>query len=141
MRGELDEKIRSYLHALSRSEANKNDEVISQGKALYASLISPVESYLDSSLLLCIVPADTLSFLPFAALVSPTSGRYLVEDYALQTAPSATIYISASQQAEKRAANKSERLLIVGNPHFDREQFADLPDLPGAKREAEEIAH
>jgi CHAT domain-containing protein len=36
---------------------------------------------------------------------------------------------------------ESERLLIVGNPRFDREQFEGLPDLPGAEREAKEIAN
>jgi CHAT domain-containing protein len=140
-RDELDEKIRAYLRALSRTEGNRNDEIIRQGKALYAILIDPVESYLDRSVLLCIVPDDMLSFLPFAALVSPTSGRYLVEDFTLGTAPSATIFINASRQPEQRTRNNSERLLIVGNPHFDREQFVNLPDLPGAKREAEEIAN
>jgi len=138
-RSELDGMIRSQLRTMSRADA-ESDEVVRQAKELYATLISPIESELDSDLLLCIVPDDSLNFLPFAALVSPTSGRYLIEDYTLQTAPSATVFISSSQQAEQRASNKSERLLIVGNPHFDREQFVDLPDLPSAEREAEKIA-
>lgn len=138
-RDELDKKIQSYLRTLSRATKDNNDEIIHQAKALYGDLIAPVESYLDRRLLLCIVPDKNLSFLPFTALVSPASGRYLIEDFTLQTAPSATIFIKASQQAEQKALNKTEQALIVGNPYFDREQFADLPDLPGALREAEQI--
>jgi CHAT domain-containing protein len=139
-RDELDEKIRGYVRALSRATDKSDEEIKQQGKALYEKLIAPIEDYLDSRLL-CIVPDKNLSLLPFAALVSPKSGRFLVEDYTLQTAPSATIFIKASQQAEQKASNKTnEQALIVGNPSFDREQFADLPDLPGARREAEGIA-
>lgn len=139
-RGDLDAKIKRYLRVVTKPGTNNNEEVISLGKELYASLISPIAGKLDGNLQLCIVPDDNLSFLPFAALISPTSGRYLVEDFALETAPSATIFINSSQQAEQRVANKTERLLVVGNPQFDREQFVDLSDLPGAAREAEAIA-
>lgn len=140
-RDELDEKIQSYLRALSRPSAGvSDDEIKQQGKALYDKLIAPVEGYLDSRVL-CIVPDKNLSFLPFAALVSPKSGRFLIEDYKLQTTPSATIFIKASQHAEQKSATRSnEHALIVGNPNFDRKQFADLSDLPGAVREAEQIA-
>ena len=139
-RNELEQKIRSYLRALSGGHTNNNDEVISRAKELYTTLVGPTESYLNSSLQLCIVPDDNLNFLPFAALVSPASGRYLVEDFTLETSPSATTFITGSEQAKLREQNRPERLLIVGNPHFDREQFVDLPDLPGSEREAEKIA-
>jgi len=140
-RDELDEKIHRFLRALDRIPTyESNDEIIELAKELYVNLIAPVEGYLDSGLQLCVVPDKNLSFLPFTALVSPTSGKYLVEDYTLQTAPSATIFIKASQQAEQKAWNRTEQALIVGNPYFDREQFAKLPDLPGALREAEKIA-
>lgn len=139
-RNELDEKIRSYLRSLSGDQANNNDEVLRQAKDLYSTLVAPVEGYLNSSLQLCIVPDHDINFLPFAALVSPVSGRYLVEDFTLETSPSATTFITGSEQAKLRQQSGPERLLIVGNPHFDREQFADLPDLPGAEREAEKVA-
>ena len=136
---ELDKKISDYLQALTRASNNK-DQIIAQAKELYVALIGPIEKYLDKSLVLCVVPDKNLSFLPFAALVSPASGRHLIEDYAIQVAPSATIFIKTSQQAEKLLANKSEQALVVGNPYFDREQFRELPDLPQARREAEQVA-
>lgn len=136
---ELDKKISDYLQSLTRA-TNNNDQIINQGRALYQDLIGPIERYLDKRLVLCVVPDKNLSFLPFAALVSPASGRHLIEDYMIQIAPSATIFIKTSQRAEQLLANKSEQALVVGNPYFDREQFRGLPDLPQAQREAEKIA-
>lgn len=136
---ELDKKISHYLQALTRASTN-NDQIVDQGKVLYHDLIGPIERYLDRRLVLCVVPDKNLSFLPFAALVSPASGRHLIEDYIIQIAPSATIFVNTSQRAEQLLANKSEQALVVGNPYFDREQFRGLPDLPQAQREAEQIA-
>jgi CHAT domain-containing protein/Tfp pilus assembly protein PilF len=139
-RNELAEKIRSYVAALSGRKATSEEQVLSQAKDLYAILIGPVEGYLNSNLQLCIVPDDSLNFLPFAALISPSSGRYLVENFTLETSPSATTFVSVTEQAKLRSEREPERLLIVGNPSFDREQFINSPNLPGAKREAEQIA-
>jgi len=133
--GELDQKISDYQQALKRG-SNDSEQL---AKTLYRDLVGPIESYLDKRLVLCIVPDKNLSFLPFAALMSPVSGRYLIEDYTLQVAPSATIFIKTSQRAEQLEANKSEQALVVGNPYFDRAQFSGLPDLPAAAREAEKI--
>lgn len=138
-RGELDEKIRKFSQMLAHPDSKQNEELNNLAKELHTILIKPVESYLDSGRQIAIVPDDNLSFVPFVALVSPTSGKYLIEDYTLQIASSATLFISSSAQAE-RGKIDSEQLLIVGNPRFDRKQFADLPDLPGAEREAREIA-
>jgi len=139
-RDELNKEIRNYLSLLSGVARSKTDNPASQAKELYASLISPVERYLSPGLQLCIVPDDELNFLPFAALVSPGSGRYLIEDYTLEISPSATVFITNSEQAKERAKGGSERVLVVGDPHFDREKFADLRGLPAARREAEEVA-
>ena len=140
--GELDKKIGDYLRAIAPSSSN-SEGILDQAKALYDVLIGPIEQHLDKRLILCIVPDKNLNFLPFSALVSPASGKHLIEDYTIQVAPSATIFIKTSQQAEQLQANRSnnsEQALVVGNPYFDRQQFSGLPDLPSARREAEKIA-
>ena len=133
-RDDLNQETERYLQLLTRASPNM-DEVTSQAKKLYAALIRPAEGYLNRSLQLCIIPDGQLNLLPFASLVSPDTGRYLIEDYTLQAAPSATVFITSSENAKLRQPVGSERLLAVGNP-----RFADLPDLPSAKREADEIA-
>jgi CHAT domain-containing protein len=136
---DLDKKVSNYLQLLTRG-SNNGDQIVNQAKELYGELIGPVEKHLDNGRELCIVPDKNLSFLPFAALVSPASGKYLIEDYTIQIAPSATIFIKTSQQAEQLLKNKPEHALVVGNPYFDRQQFKELPDLPAAGREAEKVA-
>jgi CHAT domain-containing protein len=138
----LDETVRRYRDLLLRSPADKSSELPTLARQLYENLITPVESrgYLKSDRQLCIVPDKSLNFLPFAALVSPETGRYLIESFAVQMAPSATIFVMSSQSAEKRSRRSTESLLSVGNPRFDRAAFSGLPDLPAAAREAQQVA-
>ena len=135
----LNQKTKQYLYLLTRASPNKG-EVMSMARELYTALIRPVEAYLNKDLQLCVVPDDKLNFLPFASLVSPDTGRYLIDDFTLQIAPSATVFVTSSENAKLRPPLSTERLLVVGNPRFDRKSFGDLPDLPSAKHEAEEIA-
>lgn len=135
-RAELDRKVENHVDALLR----RRERVADTAKELYAVLISPIEAHLKGNLQISIIPSDNLNFVPFAALISPNSGRHLIQDYALAVAPSATIFVRASEQASRKTNVNSERLLVVGNPNFDRERFANLPDLPAATREAEAIA-
>jgi len=138
---ELEGKIHRYRNAVVRNRGSGGEELAVIARDLYANLISPVEDrgYLDAGLQLCIVPDKSLNFLPFAALVSPSSGKYLIEKYTLELTPSATVFVTSSENADHRQRHVAERLLSVGNPRFDHATF-DLPDLPMATYEAVEIA-
>ena len=140
-RDELNEKIRKYLKLLTSVEHRDPSDLTNVAKELYSKLIAPVEGYLNPALQLCIVPDDKLNFLPFGMLVSPGSDRHLLEDYALETSPSATIFIANSEQASKKTRGGAERALVVGDPQFDRERFAELENLPTARHEAKEVAN
>ena len=137
-RGLLDQKTGRYIQLLTRTTPDRGD-VTQLAEELYRDLIKPVESDLDPHLQLCVIPDGKLNFIPFSSLVSPDTRRYLIEDYALQIAPSATVFITSSENAKLRQQVGAERLLVVGNPRFDHKNFGDLPDLPSANREAEEI--
>lgn len=73
-----------------------------------------------------IVPHAILHYLPFAALRSP-AGRWLVEDFALSTLPSASVL----RYLVDKGADAPARALVVGNPDLG----AGLA-LPWAEREA-----
>ena len=137
---DLERLTHDYVQSLSRPSQANRAEVVRTAKELYDDLIAPVEKYLDRSRVLCVIPDKNLNYLPFEALVSSSSGRYLIEDYQIERAPSATIFIASSEQAKTRARAPGERLLSVGNPSFNRDEFNSLPDLPGAVQEAEQIA-
>lgn len=137
---ELERKTRRYADALARPGQTDSDSIIRQAKNLHARLIAPVEKYLDRNLVLIVIPDKSLNYLPFEALMSTTSGHYLIEDYAIERAPSATIFVESSEQAKTRERGTNERLLSVGNPEFSRAEFPSLPNLPAAAREVAQIA-
>src|SRR5215217_2988002 len=136
---DLNEKLLRFLNIISRPPQDDESQELLLAKDLYSILIKPVETLLDKQKLLCIIPDGTLSYLPFAALVSPESGKYLFEDRALMTSPSPSVFLTCSENALQKTGLKAERVLSVGNPTFDRAAFKDLDDLPEAGREAMEV--
>lgn len=82
-----------------------------KGKSLYdiLILIKPVEPHLKKKRL-GIVPHGILHYVPFAAL--ECDGRYLVEDYALFTLPSATVY----RFCKEKRKSFTGHVLALGDP-------------------------
>ncbi|MDW8239061.1 MAG: CHAT domain-containing protein [Acidobacteriota bacterium] len=107
-----------------------------QAQDLYRILIEPIAPFLDAKKKLCIVPDDVLHELPFAALVSPTTGRYLIEDYPLCFSPSASIFLHCHELSQRKPTSRS-RLLAVGNPSVA--EHLRLAPLPFARQEIERI--
>lgn len=137
---ELNEKVLAYLHSVSRPPAGAADETQQRAADLYELLVKPVESALDKRKQLSIVPDKALNHLPFGALYSRVAGKYLVEQYTISHAPSANVLVVCSEKARRQEGNVRERVLSVGNPHFDRQAFPVLTYLPAARREAEAVA-
>ncbi len=136
---ELEEKVRAYLRAVKESPAGETAQFDQTARDLYEILIKPTEPHLDKTKLLCVVPDKILHHLPYGALVSASTGRYLVEDFRLGTAPSSSIFVESSEEAARKAAVSQETLLSVGDPNFDRDEFTSLPPLLSARVEAKAI--
>ena len=134
----LNQKIASFVNAVTAT--NETNAVTRQAKELFSDLIEPVQQLLDSHKQLCIVADKSLNTLPFGALISPTSGNYLIEDYCISYAPSSSVFIAATNHANSLTLNHGEKLLSVGNPSFDRNSFPQLSDLPEAASEAKAIS-
>jgi CHAT domain-containing protein len=131
---ELDNKVRDYLRSLQK------DDYKTRSSELYSLLIKPVEGLLDKDAEICIVPDKALNRLPFASLISPDDGKYLIEKHTILTAPSANMFLVSTDKARQKENVQDERLLSVGNPQFDRATFGNLNDLPGATAQASEIS-
>jgi CHAT domain-containing protein len=74
-------------------------------RQLHRELIAPIE---ESGLLagktrLVVVPQAELHYLPFAALLDPTSGRFLVERYEVSVTPSASVWLALADRRRKPA--------------------------------------
>lgn len=105
-------------------------------RELYSRIIAPIAELISGDETLVFIPDRSLHALPFAALVAPENGRYLVEDFRIATAPSATLYAQSTR--DSRPGDGA--LLAVGNPAFDPGEFPQLPDLPGSEAEATAVA-
>lgn len=104
--------------------------------ALHDRLITPVASRITGRESLVIVPDGALRRLPFGALISRSSGRYLVEDATLRLAANA----GAAQNVWTPTPRASTNAVLVGNPAFDSGLFPGLRPLPHALRETDSIA-
>jgi len=83
---------------------------------LYKALIEPVLPYIKTKLII-ISPDSVLNYLPFEALQK--NGRYLIEDYAIAYAPSASVL----KICMDRNRNRREKVLAFGNPNLKNPAF------------------
>ena len=135
----LYERVNTFLTMLTRRPAGSNYEG-GDGAALFELLITPIEQRLDRTKTLVIIPDKILNYVPYAALRSPVTSKYLIEDYRPSIASSGTLFVRLSEQAQRRTEALDEHLVSIGNPLFDRETFASLRDLPSSATESEAIA-
>jgi CHAT domain-containing protein/tetratricopeptide (TPR) repeat protein len=133
----LTEMVATALNQIQQRDENGTTNSL---KNLHSLLIEPISAHLDSNMVVCFVPDKILHRVPFGALMSMSSGRYLMEDYRVMSSPSTTILIQSTNKARDRASISEERLLAVGNPAFDRSINPNLSSLRDAEREVKEIA-
>ncbi|MGH9969810.1 MAG: CHAT domain-containing protein [Pyrinomonadaceae bacterium] len=137
---DLVKKVFHYLQELARGSTSQTPQMPTEAKQLFDILIKPVEPLLQKSSSIYVVPDKVLNYLPFAALISPATNKFLVEDYLTVISPSSSLLVHSSEIGLKKKGKTVERILSVGNPSFDRSEFPELAELPAAAREAEEVA-
>ncbi|MUG93457.1 CHAT domain-containing protein [Scytonema sp. UIC 10036] len=122
---------------------------------LHQVLIKPIADLLpqkpDEQLIF--IPQGELFSVPFAAL-QDEEGKYLIEKHTISTAPSVQILDLLYQRKNKGKGEQSfiptnitgNELLIVGNPTAPKipfktgKEICKVPPLPGAEKEAKNIA-
>jgi CHAT domain-containing protein len=119
--------------------AGDDAEFAATSMALYRAIVRPVEVLLPSATTVEFLPTEGLTDLPFAALENPATGRFLLEDHAIGIALSASSYLASVSTDRLKPRSKGD-VLIVGDPAFRTDLLQDLPRLPEAAREAENIA-
>jgi CHAT domain-containing protein/tetratricopeptide (TPR) repeat protein len=132
----LTDIVKVYLEGIKERSSDQSN----RAKELYRILLQPIEPYLNKSKTLCVVADKILHYLPLGALISPVTSRYVIQDYELTSAPSSSVFVNLSFAAERKAGAFDEKLLSVGNPHFNRVSFDWLRELPSSAREATEVA-
>jgi CHAT domain-containing protein len=134
---ELSRLVAGYRAAI---EGRAPQELVRRTSArLHDELVRPLIPFIASQRALVFIPDGVLQSVAFAGLWNRRTGRYLVEDYLLGLAPSGTVFVRASTSAAATYGT-APRVLVVGNPQFDRQIWLGMPNLPGAEAEADEIA-
>jgi tetratricopeptide (TPR) repeat protein len=98
---------------------------------LYTKLIAPFRGEIRTPKLI-LVPHGPLHYVPFAALRDPKNGRYLLEDFTLTYAPSA----SALRYLRQKETPIDGGALVLGDP----ETGGRRRRLPSAQQEAVAVA-
>jgi CHAT domain-containing protein/tetratricopeptide (TPR) repeat protein len=129
--------VAGFVKAIDAA-AQTHDDPTEALRGLYRLLMTPVADLLPSGAAIAIVPDGALSSVPFAALVSPESGRFLVEDREISVSPSLELLQLATARLRLRPLVVA-RALAAGDAAPSGDNM-DLPPLPGARREAEAIA-
>lgn len=124
-RKEIEASVTRQLAAIAT-----NDEVAAkrEGRFLYDRLLASLTAALPPDSTLLIVPDGALHAVPFAALVTPDD-RYLVERFAIASAPSASVVL------RPLPSSRRDSLFAVAQP-----APRDLQRLSAAADEAEEAA-
>jgi len=129
---ELRRKVNDFHSAL----AERQPDYASLGRELYRLLIEPAANELQNINTICVIPDEFLWTLPFQALTT-TSGKYLIEDYALFYAPSFTVLNEIALRRPQQ--NSKESLIAFGNPVIERNEKLKR-DLPDAETEVTAVA-
>lgn len=135
----LEETVKLYLSLLQSKDDEKQIEAQNVSLQLFQILVAPILSELDENKEICLVPNKFLFHLPFAALVT-TNGNYFLENFKIFYSPSSNVFLICTKNARNKPSFETEKVLSIGNPAFDKNEFPGLKDLPSAKREAEEIS-
>lgn len=115
------------------SEADEADGLSTSNtilEALYDALLEPLRAagLLTDVRRIIVVPHGALTYLPFAALRSPQTGRFVGEDFAVRVLPTAAEMILASRPVRASASWRGGTVL------------APLPEeLPASRREADAV--
>lgn len=118
---------------LQKDSEKRYYRTLELAQRLYSWLIRPVEKYLLPDKTLCIIPDETLFYLPFAALAGEGDRRekFLIQQFTISFAPSASILKYSVDHRKKAIAPEQMRLFALADP---------VGDLPYSEKEVRAIA-
>ncbi len=134
----VSELAERFRQALAAGDSGGASEAL--GAELSAQLLAPILDAVPAGEELVFVPDRALAEIPFAALRNPRTQDYVVEEHSVVVAPSATLFLGVVARSGGRREGQALSALLLANPRFDRGLYPDLPDLPGAAREARAVA-
>jgi CHAT domain-containing protein len=105
---------------------------------LHDELIAPVVDRIRRAQTVFFIPDHGMESVPFAAL-RDRNGRFLAEDHLVLLSASVEDLVRPSPPAKRAGRDSRHEVLVIGDPHFDRQTFPALDVLPAADTEARRI--
>lgn len=147
----IEDAVRSYRNLLTKSPRDPGafDQVRNQGQLIYRILFGKVATKIPTGAKLIIIPDGLLHYLPFETLVKTearsqqpaidsrrdvqteyAAGRtaYLIEDYIITYAPSASVLAAVRKESAGRKKEGRKKLLAYGDPVFSIEDGGAISD-------------
>lgn len=140
--------LEQWARALETSALQRSARGFEKGLAApYPDLIAAPLAVIETSLggrekieRLVFIPDGPLHGLPLAALRNAETGRYLIEDFPVAVAPSATLYVYSLIRDRELSPENAPSVLLVGNPAFRTSVLTkDLAPLAHAAEEVQSI--
>ena len=121
---------------------SKPQEIESAIFPVYNAIFSKIKPLIkqNAGQTLIIIPDKALYAVSFNALIDPETKRYLIEDFPLGSAPSATVYLRCLERDKQLSKNINEKVLAIGNPSFSQEHFKGMKYLSNAEKEAQAVS-
>jgi len=116
---ELEEEVSSYVNDLTKEISGRTASSNALAAKLFDTLVGPVVPAIKAGDVVCIIPDKFLHRLPFAALVSPATGKYLIEEWTVFYAPSLNVLWHCSETGREKAPSSRGTVLSIGNPAFE----------------------
>lgn len=117
---------------------DKNNLLNDLTKEFYNMIFKPLESYLIEAITLVIVPDKILHDIPFSILINPSTNQYLVQDWTVMYAPSATVFSQCLTKDKEIIKKDDKSLLIISNSFYDKN--SSLTNIPFAAKETSQIS-
>ncbi|HZF11999.1 MAG TPA: CHAT domain-containing protein [Thermoanaerobaculia bacterium] len=135
-----EDRLTRLVSAFRTATIAGGGDISTKSAALYKAVIAPLALPLSNSLL-SFVPDKILHQVPFAALYNPETGRYLIEDYGIELAPSVSMHLALNGRRDGvHHSPQARTALVIGDPAFDPSLAPYHARLPWAKHEASEVA-
>lgn len=106
---------------------------------LFDHLLAPLRNDLAGIDRLILVPDRALNLVPFAALLDPRNGRFLIEDHDLVIMPSVQQFVSLRSRRSVRTHHGDWQLGLVTTARITGEK-SGLAALPAAETEVREVS-
>jgi CHAT domain-containing protein/tetratricopeptide (TPR) repeat protein len=127
--------VSALVERMRGFKPQRSDRIRETLEELGRELVSPWKSALRFGDRIIFVPTRSLYSVPFAALIDPSSGRFLIQDHAVGIASSASQFIALSERDRSLSAKPLASVLLVGSPSGNGPSADQLPSLPGSVRE------